>query len=322
MCEGVPSKLARAVDRCLEKDPAARFATAEALADAVAASIEARREMPVPIRIFIKKSREASQLVGGVTILSFFFWTPALVLALASPADAFPAFFVFVGMGALLWSLPVGVLWANARTLLRAGYRRADMLAAWKTELEQAREERAFEFGRTASRGDRIFGWSAAAAVGAALIADVVAFAIGADGATGSILGVATLLVTVLAGLIALLRYERRTDLGGRLMGKFWNSRVGHWLFNLAGLGLKRSAMASPATHRQTELAIGMAVDSLFEALPKAARQQLADLPQVVRALEANAMKMRLRMEELNDAVAQIESVKARRIRVERPAMD
>lgn len=226
VCEGVPSKLARSVDRCLEKDPAARFPKAEDLADAVAASIEARRELPVPIRIFIKKSREASQLVGGVTILSFFFWTPAL-LALASPADALPAFFVFVGMGTLLWSLPVGVLWANARTLLRAGYRRADLVAAWKTELEQAHEERAFEYGRSATLGDRLFGWSAAAAVGVAVIADIVAFGMSIDGATGSILGVATLLVT-LAGLIALLRYERRTDLGGRMMGKFWNSRVGH----------------------------------------------------------------------------------------------
>lgn len=304
---GVPSKLARAVDRCLEKDPAARFATAEVLADAVAASLEARREMPVPIRIFIKNSRQASQLMGGVTALTFFFWTPALLLALDGGKGTGSAAFGFGLVGALILSLPLVSLWSNARTVIRAGYRAADILAAWKTELEQAREERAFEYGRTASRGERIFSWGARVAVGTALVADVVAYGFGVDPEVGAVFGVGTLLV-LLAGVIALLRYERRTDLGGRLMGKFWNSRVGEWVFSLAGLRIKRSSVASPATHRPTELAIGMAVDSLFEALPKAARQHLADLPHVVRGLEANAMKMRQRVDELNDAVEQIES--------------
>src|SRR5205823_6777915 len=89
-----------------------------------------------------------------------------------------------------------------------------------------------------------------------------------------------------LGGLISLWRYDGRTALSRRLTGRFVNSRLGRWAFRLAGLGLDRSALASLATHRPTELAIGMAVDSLFDALPKATRLQLAELPSVVRHLE------------------------------------
>jgi hypothetical protein len=56
------------------------------------------------------------------------------------------------------------------------------------------------------------------------------------------------------------------------------------------------------ATDRPTELAIGMAVDSLFAALPDATRRQLAELPSVVRGLEADAMMIRQRVEQLNHA--------------------
>jgi hypothetical protein len=92
-------------------------------------------------------------------------------------------------------------------------------------------------------------------------------------------------------------------------MGKLWRSRLGKWLFKLAGVGLKPSA-AAPMTHRPTELAIGMAVDALFDALPKPAREQLKALPDTVRELEIQVAKMRVRVEELNDSIASVEPAK------------
>lgn len=109
-------------------------------------------------------------------------------------------------------------------------------------------------------------------------------------------------------GLLALWRYDGRTALSRRLTGWFLKSRLGRWAFRLAGLGLDRSALASQATHRPTELAIGMAVDSLFDALPKATRQRLAELPAVVRNLEADAMRIRQKVEQLNHASTKIGS--------------
>ena len=47
-----------------------------------------------------------------------------------------------------------------------------------------------------------------------------------------------------------------------------------------------------------------MAAEQLFEGLPKETRQQLRDLPDVVHRLEEDAQRMRRRLEELQDALA------------------
>jgi serine/threonine-protein kinase len=302
--EGVPSKLGHAVDRCLAKDPAQRFPKAEDLADAVAVMLEARRELPPPMRVFIRRSREVSQLVGGVVFLELLFSVEGLVFSVIEQARAADIFMVLGVVGALVALVPVWPVIAQARALLKAGYGRGELIVAWKAEIERQREERAFEFGRTAPWGERITRWIAS-----------IGLLSGAAGLWGadswrhtSMTAILAVGVGFTAAVFSFLRYERRTDLGGRLMAKFWNSRLGRWAFKLAGLKLSPSAIAAPATHRPTELALGMAVDALFEALPKPARQQLQDLPAVVRGLETDAMKMRQRVNELNDAVAKIEA--------------
>ncbi len=50
LARGIPGPLARVIDTCLRKDPATRFPTGEALADALAPTLEKRAEVPVPIR--------------------------------------------------------------------------------------------------------------------------------------------------------------------------------------------------------------------------------------------------------------------------------
>ena len=74
---------------------------------------------------------------------------------------------------------------------------------------------------------------------------------------------------------------------------KFWAGRVGRFLFALAGLRLGRSAPAVAAGDRPTEVALGLAAVELFEALPKETRQQLGDLPAVVRGLEERVRRSR-----------------------------
>ncbi len=108
------------------------------------------------------------------------------------------------------------------------------------------------------------------------------------------------------SGLLALIRLQRRRDLEGQLRGWFWQSRLGRWVFRLAGLGVGRLPEAAPGTYRPTELAIGLAADRLFEELPRALRRALSDLPTVVRKLEADAQRMRSRVEELNATLAEI----------------
>jgi eukaryotic-like serine/threonine-protein kinase len=307
VCEGVPSRLAHAVDRCLAKDPAARFASGEDLADAVAVAIEARRELPVPLRVFIKKSRELTRTLGGVAFLELYFGSSMIAMLMSGVSE------LALGFGAILLmiaTIPAVTLVSRVRALLKAGYGREELIVAWKTELEREREERAFEYGHAVSTTEGLLRGTAVAGLVAAVAEGLWMTLNGGWGILGRpvfVLGIGAMLM---GGAISLLRHERRTNLVGRLLGKLWESRLGWQLFRLAGLWLRPSAIAAPATHRPTELALGMAVDALFEALPKPARRQLGDLPKIVRGLEDDAMKMRRRVNELDDSVAKIEATK------------
>ena len=308
VCEGVPGRLAQAVDRCLAKNAVERYAKTEELADALGAAIEARRELPVPLRIFIRKSREANRVAAGVLVLEVLNSYPFLAMGFRDAPLTFWVGWFFVWY-VVLWTLPVGALLASMRKVIRAGFGREDVAVAWRSELDREREERAVEFGRAPSIVDRALRWTTVAGFGTAAGAGLLT-RLGYLGLGGVQTTIMSALAGVLAGTFALLRHERRTDIGGRLMAKLLNSRAGRGMFNLAGLGLNRAAIAAPATHRPTEMAIGMAVDTLFEALPKPTRQQLADLPKVVRGLESDAMHLRRRVDALDDAVAKLGSGK------------
>ena len=52
--------------------------------------------------------------------------------------------------------------------------------------------------------------------------------------------------------------------------------------------------------YRPTEVAIGLAVDTLFHALPEETRQALSDVPEVARRLEQQAQAIRVQIEELD----------------------
>src|SRR4029077_1288416 len=55
---GVPERLAEAIDRCLAKDPAARYPSGEAFAAAIAAALD--RRTAVVVRAFITEARQLS----------------------------------------------------------------------------------------------------------------------------------------------------------------------------------------------------------------------------------------------------------------------
>lgn len=309
VCDGVPSKLGHAVDRCLAKNPDERFAKAEDLAEHVSAVLESRKELAPPIRIFIKRSRELSQVLGGVAFFQIVLGIEVLMFAVGGAPLTLSL--SFLGAAAAMGLIPVGPAIAQARDFLRAGYSRAELIPAWKAELEREREERAFEYGRKMSIVERVS--RGVAAIGGVLMtAGLVAmWRTGGNQVDRNILiYIMGASAAVLGGVLTLTRYDRRTDLGGRVMSWFWRSALGRWAFKVGGINLKKSAIAAPATHRPTELAIGLAVDALYEALPKPSQKQLADLPKIVRGLEADAMNIRRRVDELNDAVAHIENGK------------
>jgi serine/threonine-protein kinase len=73
---------------------------------------------------------------------------------------------------------------------------------------------------------------------------------------------------------------------------RLWNSRVGEWLARRLGAP-ERSRAVGAGAFRATEAALGVAASELFAALPKSHREQLAELPATVEALEARAAEAR-----------------------------
>lgn len=296
----VPRKLVQVIDRCLAKEPERRFANGEELAKAFGRSLEERRELPVPLRVFIKQSRKSMRIVGPIALVLFLLGgrlTLAVIegdlLLLGGALGAMTLGFTMV---------PFGLMAYTARRLLKSGYGLDDAIAAAEADLQRRREELAFEFGSKTSRSERIAKRITLTAL-AVVAVGAGGLALGIGGA-GFLVGIAAS-TALLSGLFAARERERRRDVEGERRLKTWKSRRGGWLFKLAAVGLK-PASPSGATFRRTELAIGLAADRLFEELPKAVRRNLKELPDVMRRLEGDAQKIRARIEELNGLLGAI----------------
>src|SRR6266545_529663 len=93
---GAPRALVQAVMRCLEKRPADRFADAGGFAAALSVAIEARREVPAAVRVFVKNSLELR--AGGCLYVVFALYTgPSLVAIWLFGLG--PAWGAAIGMG-------------------------------------------------------------------------------------------------------------------------------------------------------------------------------------------------------------------------------
>lgn len=322
MAAGLPRKLAQAVDRCLAKQPADRFPDGEALAEAVAQAVEPRRELPVPVRLWLTKHAQEIRLlymlwwtmggpsmgmVTGVGVGSSF--GPVAGLAAGMTVWLSPPFLLHVA--ARLWRL---------RKLLEQGFAVDDVRLALREAADRRREELAYEFGREPPLWARIDRWLMFASGGAFLgvVGAGLTGLIGPGSNPGLFVSVfiatsatwfgTALLQTMVSGkkIVRDWRLELR--------GKFWTSRLARWFEAIARLGLRRRAAPAELTYRPTELAIGLAADALFEALPKEQRRELRELPDVLARLQKDAHLMRRTVDELNGALASLadESAAAR----------
>jgi hypothetical protein len=112
-----------------------------------------------------------------------------------------------------------------------------------------------------------------------------------------------------------------RQRLAGRIAEmkvSFWKGKWGARLAKIAGIGLDVSDRPTLGVRMLTEVALGRATDHLYQALPKAMRRELADLPETVRRLEQDATKLRASIDSFDDHLAVFERSTMRLGRVER----
>ncbi len=309
MAPGAPRALTQAVMRCLEKEPEARFSDAKGFADALSVALEARREIPAPVRAFVKESLEIR--AGGCLY--------AVAAVNVGPALLFPLlasfgmtgnwtttvmFFVLYAVVVLV-GVPILAHVARIRRLAQAGYGVEDVLAGARADMDQKKEELAFTVGREPTRFERPLRQLGRVGIVAA-VAGMVSVAVGVTRIVTSPL-IPTLVIGGLGlWVLGLAIGQRRRDVLGERRIKYWGSRFGRWLFKIASAGLSPRAGTGGATHRPTELALAFAAEDLYAELPKAMQAALPGLPEVLKRLEQQARAVRARIEELEQSLAEV----------------
>jgi eukaryotic-like serine/threonine-protein kinase len=296
-----PPGVTVALDRCLRKEPDQRFSGGEALADALLPDLEVDRELPVPLRVFIKQTRELESTLAWCG-LGLVFLGPALIgVGFAGAGGA------ILGMGlsvAGLLGLPMVSLVRMARRLLRSGFTLEDGAAAFLRDVERKEEEYRFQVGKRVTWMDRALRVLKLGGFGIAGLS--LPWAIVADSFVPISIFAWSFNTGVVAGLFQEVRARARGDIMGERWIRFWEGRIGKGFFKLGGLRLKRVAPAVSGLHRPTEVVIGLEADRLFEELPKDSRRSLKDLPDTVRALEDDAQAMRRQVAEMDAVLAEI----------------
>jgi serine/threonine-protein kinase len=292
--------VATALDRCLRKAPEDRFPGGEALADALLPDLDIDRRLPVPLRVFIKQTREFESTLAWCG-LGMTFGVPTMIAAVALGELSIMAW-VGVPMS-LLMAVPGLKLVRVARKLLSAGFTRDDGTAAFLRDIEQRDEEYRFQVGKRVTWLDRILRGLKFAGLGVAAVSFPIAVYL--DSFVPLSVFAWSLTLGSGASLFSEIRARARGDVMGERWLRFWKGRAGQGLFKLARMKLKRVAAVS-GVHRPTEVAIGLAADRLFEELPKETRKSLKGLPETVRSLEDDAQAMRRQVTEMEAVLAEI----------------
>ncbi len=294
----VSPSLSSAIARCLRAAREDRWSSGEALADALERSMSPNRaRLPMPLRVWVTASDPFKPL--------YIIWSGAFVMGTLSElrrGGDWPVTLSF----ALVPLVPLGLFHARKTyQALAAGYGLSDLRRAVRTWQMERREEIAFDQGEHEpawKRGLRMTTLASLGVLGAGIwVAEFrplyfftrsIAIAL-VSTAFASVVAVAT---SNSLGVSYLPR-RLRGALVGAVRSTIWGSRVGQWLAKL--LTPRHRRAIADAESRPTEMALGVAAEDLYAALPKAFREHLSDLPKVVRGLEAHAAAARARIDEI-----------------------
>ena len=301
---GLPPALGAAIDRCLARDPAARFPDGEALAAALAPAPEARPALPPTLRAWLGARNPLlvpylgwSGAFGTLTLVNLAAWVTGN--RPDGPADIV----LLAGITSLPLFPVVGFHLDQARRQFRAGHTLADLRSALDVGRRERAEGEALAHYDEEPTSHRVL---RAGTVGSATWL-AVTFGLVVQGAVNeSQVGIGWVLAPMAStmGLGAVSNALNVQFIPAKIRGwwqtgvreRLWNSRAGEWLARRLRAP-ERSRAVGAGAFRATEAALGVAAGELFAALPKAYREQLAELPATVAALEARAAEARAELD-------------------------
>lgn len=296
---GVPSALAAAIDRSLDRDPARRFPDGETLAAALAPS-EARSALPPALRAWLAAQNPLT--------IPYLAWSAGFsVLTLgnvyanlihnpgSSPGDVATLF-----TAASLPIFPiVGFHIYQARRQFRAGYTLADLRSALKVAQKEREESEALtrESEQSVALKALQLG-TIASATWLGVTAVLLMLGIIHENRTPIAWILTPFFSTLLLGAISnaldvqFIPTKIKNWWQTGIRDRIWNSRIGEWIARRLKAP-EQSRAVGGGVFRPTEAALGVAASELFAALPEAYRVELFELPSVVAALEARAAEAR-----------------------------
>jgi predicted Ser/Thr protein kinase len=309
----LPARLAEAVDRCLAKTPAERYATGEELAEAAGVAVSVRTETPPEMRLLLRRAQEgdywfalAIALLNVVPILIDEVW----------PVSHRAVIWLGLMLGAQVVGFPITML-LSMRRVLKAGLGPDDVRGAIEQATSDRLEEQQLLHG----------GWTTRPPPSRRRIWTILGSTLFVGGVGLSIAGVRAALIpaaiggVILVGTVAM-RLPQSEEWGKRrAMGlglRFLNSRLGRLLFKVAGLGVKVGQQNVPPATERTELVLGDAAGALFDALPSEVRKRFGDVPATIKRLEEDAKVLRAREQILSDAIARAEPDRGASVGIER----
>jgi eukaryotic-like serine/threonine-protein kinase len=302
---GLPPGLGAAIDRCLERNPAARFPHGEALAEALVPA-ETRPALPAPLRAWLAaRNPLLVPFMGWSTFFSFLTLGNIYANATGNPGSSWGDVATLVALASAPLLPIVGFHLNQARRQFRAGHTLVDLRAALAIAGRERAETEALTREEIEPRSHRVL---RVATTGSATWL-AVTFAFLASGVIHENQTSIWWFLTPLGTTMALGAVSNALDVQfiptrirewwqTGVRDRLWNSRAGEWLARRLGAP-ERSQVVGAGAFRATEAALGVAAAELFAALPSAYRGQLADLPATVAALEARAAEARAELDEL-----------------------
>jgi eukaryotic-like serine/threonine-protein kinase len=291
----VPTALAVTIDRCLAREPHDRFASGEAVADALSegTGIAGTQEVAPPVRSFLRNAEQTLWLASLVVVFT-------LIYGLPTTRRIVPLL-IGIAFGGFIVSID---LFRRARELIGEGFDAGDVRRGFAIEKQAHAEEmrRLFDARRTAARrrlGRRAWG---VFAIGVVIrIATQWAFMHRAPGMRGALVPIMIVTdlsntVSLVIGLNASPRAERRMF---RLAAWMWQSRFARGFFWLAGIGRVRPEKRGRGPNADTPSY------RLIDLAPATVKSAYPDLPDLLKRLDATQAGLRLREAEVARALTE-----------------